>query len=223
MCGRFAFYSPAEATAALFGASAPVPVEPRYNIAPTQYVVAIREIENQERDLTMLRWGLIPSWAKDPSIGSRMINARAETVAEKPSFRAAYRRRRCLVPADGFYEWHQEGTGKTPYFISCASGAPFAFAGLWESWRGKDDSESIQSVTLITTAADTFMSSLHHRMPVILTPTTADLWLAGDEILAEYAANHMLKLRAWPVDRAVNNARNEGDNLIVAAGRTIES
>lgn len=223
MCGRFAFYSPAEATAALFGASAPVPVEPRYNIAPTQYVAAIREDENRARSLTMLRWGLIPSWAKDPSIGARMINARAETVAEKPSFRAAYRHRRCLVPADGFYEWHREGAGKTPYFISCASGEPFAFAGLWESWCDEGSGESIQSTTLITTAADTFMASLHHRMPIVLTPAIADRWLAGDDILDDYATSFVPKLKAWPVDRAVNNARNEGDSLIVAAGKTIES
>ena len=137
MCGRFAFYSPAEATAALFGASGSVDLQPRYNIAPTQMVAAVRGDAN-ERELVALRWGLVPFWAKDPAIGNRMINARAETVAEKPAFRAAYRRRRCLVLADGFYEWHTEGGIKIPYFISLASDEPFTFAGLWEHWQSKE-------------------------------------------------------------------------------------
>jgi putative SOS response-associated peptidase YedK len=222
MCGRFAFYSPSEATAALFGASGSIPVEPRYNIAPTQYIAAIRNSEEAGRELTMLRWGLVPFWAKDPSIGNRMINARAETVAEKPSYRAAYRKRRCLVLADGFYEWHKEGSGKTPYYISAVNGDPFAFAGLWENWQSKESEESIQSATLITTAANDFMSSLHHRMPVVLEPETADRWLAGDDELIEFAANHGPRLRAWPVDHRVNNARNEGEDLIEAAGELLE-
>lgn len=217
MCGRFAFYSPSEATAALFGASGALPVEARYNIAPTQYIAAIRDDEDSARELIMLRWGLIPFWAKDPSIGNRMINARAETVAEKPSFRAAYRRRRCLVLADGFYEWHREGSVKTPYYISPADGAPFAFAALWENWNSKESDESIQSTTLITTAANDFMASLHHRMPVVLRPDTADRWLAGGDGAIEYAIEHGPELRAWAVDRRVNNARNEGADLIVEA------
>jgi len=217
MCGRFAFYSPSEATAALFGVSGSVPVEARYNIAPTQYIAAIRDAEDEGRELVMLRWGLIPSWAKDPSIGNRMINARAETVAEKPSFRAAYRRRRCLVLASGFYEWHREGSTKTPYYISAADGEPFAFAALWENWNNKDSDETIQSTTLITTAANDFMASLHHRMPVVLRPDTADRWLDGDDDLVEYVAAHGPELRAWAVDKRVNNARNEGADLIEAA------
>ena len=214
MCGRFAFYSPSEATAALFGASGSVPVEPRYNIAPTQYIAAIRNDEDEQRELTMLRWGLIPFWAKDPSIGNRMINARAETVAEKPSFRAAYRKRRCLVLADGFYEWHTEASGKVPYFISQENKEPFAFAGLWENWLDKESDESIQSTTIITAAANDFMASLHHRMPVILGSATADRWLDGDNELIDYAIEHAPRLKAWAVDRRVNNARNEGAELI---------
>ena len=214
MCGRFAFYSPSEATAALFGVSRSLDMKPRYNVAPTQDVAAIRNAEDGDRELTKLRWGLIPFWAKDPAIGNRMINARAETVAEKPAFRAAYRRRRCLVLADGFYEWHQEGTGKTPYFISRANDEPFAFAALWENWHDKESDESIQSTTLITAAANDFMASLHHRMPVILEPEFADRWLGGDDDLLEYAVNHGPELKAWPVDRRVNNARNEGVDLI---------
>jgi len=215
MCGRFAFYSPSEATAALFGVSTAYEVEPRYNIAPTQYVAAIRNGDEDGRELTMLRWGLIPFWAKDPSIGNRMINARAETVAEKPAYRAAYRRRRCLVLADGFYEWHKEAAGKVPYFVSLANRQPFALAGLWENWQSKESGESIQSTTLITTAANDFMTALHHRMPVILEAETADRWLTGDDELIDEVASHGPELRAWPVDRRVNNARNEGEDLIL--------
>jgi putative SOS response-associated peptidase YedK len=216
MCGRFAFYSPSEATAALFGASGSVPVEARYNIAPTQYIAAIRNTDDDTRELTMLRWGLVPFWAKDPSIGNRMINARAETVAEKPAFRAAYRHRRCIVLADGFYEWHKEGSVKTPYFISAADGNPFAFAALWESWNHKESGESMQTATILTAEANEFMASLHHRMPVVLVPETADPWLAGDDDAIDYALERVPGLRAWPVDRRVNNARNEGEDLIQA-------
>jgi len=217
MCGRFAFYSPSEATAALFGASGSVPVEARYNIAPTQYVAAVRNNEEDGRELVMLRWGLVPFWAKEPAIGNRMINARAETVAEKPAFRAAFRKRRCLVLADGFYEWHREGSTKTPYYISAADGEPFAFAALWETWKSKDSDDSIQSTTLITTEADDFMASMHHRMPVVLRAESADRWLGGDDDLVRYAAELGPEMRAWPVDRRVNNARNEGADLIEAA------
>ncbi|MEJ2127353.1 MAG: SOS response-associated peptidase [Woeseiaceae bacterium] len=216
MCGRFAFYSPSEATAALFGASGSLPVEARYNIAPTQYVAAVRNDEQDKRELVMLRWGLVPFWAKDAAIGNRMINARVETVAEKPAFRAAFRRRRCLVLADGFYEWHREGSGKTPYYISAADGEPFAFAALWENWNSKDSDESIQSTTLITAAANDFMAPMHHRMPVVLRPDSADRWLGGDDDLLTYAAEFGPEMRAWPVDRRVNNARNEGAELIEA-------
>ena len=222
MCGRFAFYSPSEATAALFGASGSLDWKPRYNIAPTQDIAAIRE-SAEGRELTTLRWGLVPFWAKDPAIGNRMINARAETVAEKPAFRAAYRRRRCLVLADGFYEWRKEGAGKTPYLISLASGEPFALAGLWEHWKAKASDETIDSATLITTEANAFMQQLHHRMPVILQPTTAERWLAGDEDVLDEVARTGPQLRAWPVDRRVNNARNEGEDLIAPAGDVLES
>ncbi|MDH3333763.1 MAG: SOS response-associated peptidase [Gammaproteobacteria bacterium] len=218
MCGRFAFYSPSEAAAALFGVSASVEVQPRYNIAPTQFIAAIRDDENRERELVMLRWGLVPFWAKDPSIGNKMINARAETVAEKPAYRAAYRHRRCIVLADGFYEWHREGDVKTPHFISLASGEPFALAGLWETWTDKESGESLQTTTLITTAANDFMTPLHHRMPVILESNTAGEWLAGSTDLLDDVAAITPALQAWPVDRRVNNARNEGEELVSAVG-----
>ncbi len=223
MCGRFAFYSPAEATAALFGVSDVPELKPRFNIAPTQSIAAVRLDSEESREVALLRWGLVPFWAKDPSIGNRMINARAETVVEKPSFRAAYRKRRCLILADGFYEWRKEADGKTPYFISLASGEPFAFAGLWEDWHAKDSDDSLQSTAIITTAANDFMNQLHHRMPVVLQQDAADRWLTGDdEVLAE-AGESSPAFRAWPVDRRVNNARNEGEELVEAAGETLSA
>jgi putative SOS response-associated peptidase YedK len=218
MCGRFAFYSPSEAAAALFGVAGSVDVDARYNIAPTQYVAAIRNGTDEQRELVKLRWGLVPFWAKDPSIGNRMINARAETVAEKPSYRNAYKHRRCLVLADGFYEWRRQGDTKTPYYISLVSGEPFALAGLWEDWTDKESGESLQTTTLITTDANDFMTPLHHRMPVILEAATATDWLAGSQDLLDDVGAITPALQAWPVDRRVNNARNEGDELIRPAG-----
>ena len=193
-------------------------VEPRYNIAPTQYLAAIRETDENARELVMLRWGLVPFWAKDPSIGNRMINARAETVAEKPSYRAAYRHRRCLVLADGFYEWRRQNDSKTPYYISLASGAPFALAALWERWQDKESDATLQTTTLLTIPADEFMAPLHHRMPVILQPDTADEWLAGGSDSLDNIAAKTPPLQAWPVDKRVNNARNEGADLIDVGG-----
>jgi putative SOS response-associated peptidase YedK len=220
MCGRFAFYSPAEATAALFGVAGAPQVEPRYNIAPTQDIAAIRRDRAGVRELVLLRWGLVPFWAKDASIGNRMINARSETAAEKPAYRAAFSHRRCIVPADGFYEWRRVGDEKTPYFISLESGEPFAIAALWERWVDKDTGEELQTATLLTTAANEFMSRLHDRMPVILDPAAADGWLDGSAVdVADGTAPPAL--RAWPVRRRVNNARNEGSDLIEADSGTV--
>jgi putative SOS response-associated peptidase YedK len=218
MCGRFAFYSPSEATAALFGVeSTTESFQPRYNIAPSLPIAAVRHDDTQNPELVALRWGLVPFWAKEPSIGNRMINARAETVAEKPSFRTAYRKRRCLILTDGFYEWHKEGDSKIPYFICKPDGQPFAFAGLWENWRDEKSGESLQTAAIITTAANDFMSSLHHRMPVVVQPDAAPGWLAGsDDALADAIATTPA-FTAWPVDRKVNNTRNQGPELIVAA------
>jgi putative SOS response-associated peptidase YedK len=221
MCGRFAFYSPSEATAALFGVESSTAVVPRYNIAPTQFIAAIRRDDEEQSELVMLRWGLVPFWAKDPAIGNRMINARAETVAEKPSFRNAYRKRRSLILADGFYEWRKEGETKTPYLISLADGSPFAFAGLWEQWNSKETDEAIQSTAIITTAANDFMSQVHHRMPVVLRPENAARWLDGDMTLLQEVTEDSPAFRAWPVSRTVNNARNEDAALIEPDGDTI--
>ena len=216
MCGRFAFYSPSEATTALFGVNTDVEIAARYNIAPTQFVAAIRDADSEpgSRELVMLRWGLVPFWAKDPAIGNRMINARAETVAEKPSYRNAYRKRRCLILASGFYEWRKTADVKTPYYITTEDDSPFAFAGLWERWDSKESDDSLQTTTIITADANDFMESLHHRMPIILQQEGADRWLNGDNELIHNVAEITPPLKAWPVDRRVNNARNEGAELI---------
>lgn len=215
MCGRFAFYSAAEAAAALFEFDAAFTTEPRYNIAPTQLVPVVRSAQTGGREFTMLRWGLVPFWAKDPSIGNRMINARAETLAEKPAYRSAYEKRRCLILADGFYEWRKEAAGKTPYFISLASGRPFAFAGLWEARTDGSTGESLHTTAIVTTAASEFLKGLHDRMPVVLQPATASAWLAGDRDVVNAVTANPPQFQAWPVDGKVNDARNEGPELIV--------
>lgn len=222
MCGRFAFYSPAEAAAALFGVDDEVDIEASYNVAPTQQIAAIRVTGSGDgREMVALRWGLVPFWAKDPAIGNRMINARAETLAEKPSFRNAYRKRRCLVLADGFYEWRKLGDTKTPYFISLEDGSPMAFAGLWEDWTDKETGESLQTGTIVTTAASPFMEQLHQRMPVVLRPDLASRWLATDETLLDDYASLAPALRAWPVSRRVNRPTNNDATLIEAEGDTL--
>lgn len=218
MCGRFAFYSPAEAAAELFGVHGAPELEPRYNVAPTQMVAAAREAQAGEREFVTLRWGLVPYWAKDPSIGNRMINARSETVAQKPAYREAFRRRRCIVFADGFYEWRKEHDGKTPYFISLESGEPFAIAGLWESWTDRQTGESLQTATLLTMEANQFMAELHDRMPVVLTPGMTKRWLAGDANLLVDGSAGRVGFRAWPVSRRVNNAAHEGADLVEPTG-----
>jgi putative SOS response-associated peptidase YedK len=217
MCGRFAFYSPAEAAAALFEFDASLPTEPRYNIAPTQLIPVVRNARGGGREFVMLRWGLVPFWAKNPSIGNRMINARAETLAAKPAYRNAYEKRRCLVLADGFYEWRKDARGKTPYFISLASGQPFAFAGLWENWTDRATGESLQTAAIVTTEASDFLRDLHDRMPVVLQPDTAGAWLAGEPRILDRVAAAPPEFQAWPVDRKVNNARTEGPELILKA------
>lgn len=219
MCGRFAFYSPAEAAAVLFEFDAGVPTEPRYNIAPTQPIPVVRSARAGGRELVMLRWGLVPFWAKDPSIGNRMINARAETLPDKPAYRHAYEKRRCLVLADGFYEWRKEANGKTPWFISLASGEPFAFAGLWESWTDRSTGELLETATIVTTAANDFLRELHDRMPVVLQPEQARAWLAGDPGILEAVTARPPEFQAWPVDRKVNNSRTEGPELIERVAR----
>lgn len=198
-------------------AEAPI-LAPRYNIAPTQPVAIVRVDPDRSlmiphREWTHVVWGLIPGWAKDPSMGVRMINARSETAAEKPSFRAAMKYRRCLVPADGFYEWQKLPGGKQPMFIHRPDHAPFAIAGLWERWTSPDGS-LIESCTLLTTSPNAMMANLHNRMPVILDPADYDMWLDAGHVKPD-DAQHLLRpcpdewLTAYPVSTVVNNARNE--------------
>ncbi len=217
MCGRYTLTVPVEILAEEFGVTGPLPeVPPSYNIAPTQEVAAVLA-DDGERRLEMLRWGLIPSWADDPGIGSRMINARSETVPEKPSFRRAFRERRCLILTDGFYEWKRTDDGKQPYYIRMEDGWPFAFAGLWESWRG--GREEIRSCTILTTEANDLVSEIHHRMPVILAPEDHGLWLDPDvreadpllPLLAPYPDDVM---EAYPVSRFVNRPTNDDPRCV---------
>jgi putative SOS response-associated peptidase YedK len=216
MCGRFLLTAPVEALRRLFGVEAAFNLAPRYNIAPTQETPVLRLDSGGGRVLAMLRWGLVPSWAKDPAIGSNLINARADTVAAKPSFRAAFRQRRCLVPADGFYEWKAgaPGTPKQPYLIARADGATFAFAGLWELWQ--HEKEKLYTFTIVTTDANAALAPIHHRMPVILDPGDYAAWLDP----ANKDAQALLKpapedwMRATPISTRVNAVRNDDASLI---------
>lgn len=221
MCGRFAFYSPHEAVVRLFGLPQDTPgIEPRYNIAPTTWIPAVREDAAATRRLAMLYWGLVPAWAKDRSVGARMINARAETLREKPAFRQAFRKRRALVVADGYYEWMKPGArGKQPYFIQPASGAPFALAALWERWRDPATGEPLESCTLVTAAAPPPIAHIHDRMPLIVRPEDYSAWLDPrnddvDRLEPLLDPARVGGLVARPVSRAVSNARNEGQHLL---------
>ena len=194
-------------------------LQPRFNIAPTQMAPVVRRSDDGRR-MDMLRWGLIPSWSKDKNIASKLINARGETVAQKPSFRDAYKKRRCLVPVDGFYEWRKEGEAKQPYRIGFRGGTPFVFAGLWESWTVPDGQEDagdvIETYAIVTTEANPKIAPIHHRMPVIVDPSDYDLWLNG---APDDAAN---VIRAFPPDEMafyrvstrVNNVRNDDESCI---------
>jgi len=207
--------------AELFGVSETPDVQPRYNVAPTQQVVAARmSPADEHRELVLLRWGLVPHWADDPKIGNRMINARSETVATKPSFRQAFKKRRCLVVADGFYEWKKTNGQKQPYYIRLKDDKPFGFAGLWERWQ-RDDEET-QSCTIITTAPNELMEPIHNRMPVIVQPDDYELWLRPDfeggdklqELLRPYPAE---ALEAYPVSMLVNSPSNDEAKCIERA------
>lgn len=223
MCGRLAFYSPHESVVRLFGVGDAPEVEPRYNIAPTQFIAAVRSGEGGDRGLGLLYWGLVPSWAREKSIGARLINARGETLREKPSFRNAYRRRRCLVLADGYFEWQRGGAVKQPYFIAFADGQPFGMAGLWETWRDPASDEPLESCCLVTTAPAAEIAHVHDRMPVIVPAAAYEEWLDPanaaverlDRLLAPWQGGG---LRARPVSRRVNDARNQGPDLLEPLG-----
>jgi putative SOS response-associated peptidase YedK len=221
MCGRYALFASFDDILDRFELRerfAPFAYAPRYNIAPTQPVLAITTSEQGERHLTHLRWGLIPSWAKDPKIGNRMINARAETIREKPSFRRSFERRRCLIIANGFYEWRREGTHKIPIFIRLKSGQPFGFAGLWDLWRSPQGDE-VPSCTIITTEANELMKPIHDRMPVILPKAAESAWLdpeqkGGSELTELLTAYPSEKMEAYPVSPRVNSPQAEGPECI---------
>jgi putative SOS response-associated peptidase YedK len=220
MCGRYTLASPTERLAEEFGFDGTsVELAPNYNVAPTQGVAAVLE-EGGQRRLEVLRWGLIPPWADDPGIGSRMINARSETAPGKPSFRRAFRERRCLIPADGFYEWQRTNGAKQPYYIHMEDGRPFAFAGLWESWSKGGEGE-VRTCTILTTGANALVGEVHDRMPVILAHDAYDVWLdpasERDELtglLAPYPGDEM---EAYPVSRFVNSPSNNDPRCIEPA------
>jgi putative SOS response-associated peptidase YedK len=228
MCGRFVSASPPDELAKYFGAEQPDGgLEPNFNVAPTSEVYVVRA-DDGHRQLGSMRWGLVPFWAKDLKIGSKMINARAETVAEKPAFRKAYQTRRCLIPADGFYEWAKvDGQkAKQPYFIHRADGEPVVFGGLWERWKprledGKtidEDADVIETCTILTTTPNREMTAIHNRMPVLVPPSVWDDWLSPESemeligSLLKPAPDDLLEL--IPVTTAVNNVRNKGEHLI---------
>lgn len=216
MCGRYELHAHPAVLALAFGLPFPPEIRPRYNIAPTQDVPVVRASRSGARELVHVRWGLVPRWAKDPSIGSRMINARAETVTTKPAYRTALRWHRCLVPADGFYEWTVvPGVGKRPMHIGMADGAPFAFAGLTERWL-TPAGDALDTCTIITTQANALVAPLHDRMPAIVAPADYERWLdSGSEdvidILSPYPAEAM---HFFPVSTRVNAVRNDDAGLI---------
>lgn len=218
MCGRFLLVSKDDLLRRAFELDAEdeIRIPPRYNIAPTQEALVIR-IEAGARRPVGLRWGLVPAWAKDAGGGARMINARSETAAEKPSFRAAMRARRCLVPADGFYEWVRTPDGKVPMHIRLDGEGPFAFAGLYERWE-KGESP-VETFTILTTDANQALKDIHPRMPVILHPKDYDLWLDPAVRDPEAVASLMApfpsgRVRATPANPKVGNVRNDGPELL---------
>jgi putative SOS response-associated peptidase YedK len=176
MCGRFTFAISPELLAEVFGVPVLEEIPHRYNIAPSQPVPIIREAATDGRYLSSIRWGLVPHWAKDPSIGNRMINARCETVHEKPAFRQAIRARRCIVPASGFFEWAASPEGKSPHYVTMRDGSPLAFAGIWDSWK-TPEGEILETCAILTTTANSLMAPLHDRIPVLLHPSEFELWL----------------------------------------------
>jgi putative SOS response-associated peptidase YedK len=217
MCGRYAITSAPEVIRALFGFAEQPAFPPRYNVAPTQPVPVVR-LADGRRSFALVRWGLIPLWVKDPRTFSILINARGESVLDKPAFRNAMRRRRCLLPADGFYEWKADGGRKRPHFIRPRAGGPIAFAGLWECWTGPNG-EEVETACIVTTAANRTLRELHDRMPVVIAPAAFDLWLDCGNVDAETAAALIAPapetmFEAYEVSTAVNRAADDRPDLI---------
>lgn len=237
MCGRYLLHADPALLERAFGfaefSELPQQLCRRFNIGPTQTVPIVRDLPGRSlqivrkggggRELALARWGLIPAWAKEASIGNRMINARAETVAEKPAFRAAFRARRCIIPASGFYEWRRRGSGpKQPYLIRRKDGAPMGFAGLWENWTDHETGEVVTSCVIITTEPNALMTELHDRMPVILDPGDYDSWLdpgrGGRELLRPCPEEW---LEAVPVSTRVNSPRNDDESILQPTGEAL--
>lgn len=225
MCGRFLISATPDSVAACFGLAVVPELHPRWNVAPTQSAPVVRLDASGARRLDPLRWGLVPHWAKDVSIGSRMINARSETAHEKPSFRSLLPRQRCLVVTDGFYEWKKEGDIKQPWCIRAADDGVFAFGGLWSTWQGEEG--PLETFTILTTRPNRVLAPIHDRMPVIIQPESFETWLdpANGNIevlqqLMEPVADDLL--HAWPVSRLVNRPANDDPSCIepVEAGAT---
>lgn len=212
MCGRYVLTAPFSVLVALYNLTGGRPnLQPHWNIAPTQMVPVIRR-DKDGRAISLVRWGLIPAWVKDPKAGPPLINARAETVAEKPSFREAFKRRRCIVPADGWYEWARAEKTKQPWYYTSLGGEPFAFAGLWEKWSDPQTGESVESCALITVAANSLAVNVHDRMPAILKPDDVERWLEGtseDELAACLAPFPSDGMTARMVGTRVNAVRND--------------
>ena len=216
MCGRYALHASPEVVALQFGLASVPSFSPRYNIAPAAQVLIVRQ-DGERRGAAMVKWGLVPRWAKDPSMGARMNNARAETAAAKPSFRDAYRRRRCLIPASGFYEWKPEHGLKQPYYFHPAAGGLFAFAGLWERWEGPGG--PLETCAVLTTEANAVMAPVHDRMPVILGPANYRPWLEASVPLAPLLVPcPPAVLAVHRVSRAVNDARRDDPRLAEPEG-----
>ncbi len=229
MCGRFTLRTPASAIAEQFSLLEVPDLQPRFNIAPSQPVAAVRMEQGAGRELALsllparrsllfLHWGLVPSWADDPKIGNRMINARAETAAEKPSFRAAMRRRRCLIVADGFYEWKTVAKRRQPMYIRMRDGRPFGFAGLWESWEGADHS-ALESCTILTTSANDLVRAIHDRMPVIIAPEDYPQWLnpalqQADSVVPLLRPYPPEEMEAYPVSTRVNSPARDDESCL---------
>jgi putative SOS response-associated peptidase YedK len=215
MCGRYELHTHPAAIALAFGLLEPPDARPRYNIAPMQQVPVVRRRADGTREWVEMRWGLVPRWAKDPSIGAKMINARAETIADKPSFRTAFRHHRCLIPADGFYEWTATPGGKQPVHIGRKDGAPFGFAGLFERWLAADGAV-LDTCTILTTTANDLLRPIHERMPVIVGPEHYARWLdAANLDVADLFAPFPSAALVWhPVSTRVNAVRNDDASLI---------
>lgn len=213
MCGRFTLTASVDVVQDLFEVQRLPGLGARYNIAPTQQVLAIRDDEDGQREAVMLRWGLIPHWAEDKSIGSKLINARAETAAQKPAFRHSFEKRRCLIAADGFFEWKRTSSGKQPYWMQLSDGGPFGFAGLWTRWRDEDAEEWLHTCTILTTTPNELVKPVHNRMPVILAREDHATWLSAEtvpgrlnELLGPFPADRM---RATAVSTRVNRVAND--------------